>query len=574
VNSQSAQDADSVLTSVEDRSVKHQALLSSLGVRNSQGSFYTPIDVADKLVKAALGQRLLKVTGTEDCPRVLDPTCGSGNFLVVVALHIAWRLVELGVDEVQALEHAVKNCVFGSDIDPEAVNLCKQSLIALCPSSVKEADLARHVVVRDSLRLFLLGGGTAGQGSLFDEPEESWSDVFPEVFGAGVEAFDAIVGNPPFLSQLQSETVLDPTLASALVNRFGSSLSKMTNPASVFLLGASELVVEGGAVVLIQPVSFLATRESAEIRSLLLRRMDLVEIWVGGPKIFDAAVEVVAVSLVRQKVETTTRITVGRKFEVWGTTQSPTHSDATWSRILAKAKGVPEYDFQSSGVVADVASATADFRDQYYGLVGAVHEQVGDLRPHGEMRLATVGLIDLGVLMWGTRHTRFAKERYLKPLVDTSLLSPALRAWATTRNQPKVVVSNQTRILEPYVDQLGDVLPSVPLLTVDCAREDLWLVAAAVASPVASIVAVERHLGAGMSIDVIKLSAKDLLNLPLPMNRKCWAEGAHMFQRIQDETEPRMRSELIGQFGRIMCDAYATSNDVLEWWLTRLPDRT
>jgi hypothetical protein len=55
-------------------------------------------------------------------------------------------------------------------------------------------------------------------------------------------------------------------------------------------------------------------------------------------------------------------------------------------------------------VLGDIASFTADFRDQYYGLVGAVSD-AGDGPP-----LITSGLIDPNECWWGRRRVRFAKQ--------------------------------------------------------------------------------------------------------------------------------------------------------------------
>ena len=213
------------------------------------------------------------------------------------------------------------------------------------------------------------------------------------------------------------------------------------------------------------------------------------------------------------------------------------------------------------------------FRDQYYGLVGVVREAGSSDAEASQMRLATVGLIDLGEFLWGQRSTRFAKTKYTQPVVAVSNLPKELAGWASSRKRPKILVSNQTRIVEVFVDDLGDVLPSVPILTVDCEADDLWRVAASLASPVASILATERHLGAGMSADVIKMSAKDLLNLPLPSNSEKWSEGSILFQRIHRTHDPSIRNELLTQFGHVMCEAFDAPLEVFNWWWGRIPKR-
>lgn len=558
----------------EQESADHQTLLAELGVRTSQGAFYTPLDVAERLADTALRDAIKRMQRPEDAPRVLDPTCGTGNFLVAAALRVSDRLVELGKSQVDALNYVVSNCLFGTDIDASAAEICRRNLASLSPHPNCELHLSRHIVAVDSLRLFLLGGGRAGQGSLFDEPERTWADTFPEVFAGEDPGFDAVIGNPPFLNQLESETALSTDLATALVDRYGESLSKLTNTASIFMLGASEIVKASGVVTLIQPISFLATRESYEIRRLLLHRRSLKELWFGGGGIFDAAVEVVGVTLGPKQSSGRTRISIGRDFSDGGHVESPSANDKTWSRPLARAKGVPKCVFTAGGVVGDFAEATADFRDQYYGLVGAVRNLHDSENRADLLRLATVGLIDLAKFMWGERPTKFAKDKFERPVVDPKVLPEKLRLWAQARAVPKVIVSNQTKILEVYVDVAGDILPSVPLLTVDCEIKQLWLVAAAIASPVATIAAAERHLGAGMSVDVLKLSAKDVLGLPVPSDNEAWSKGAEILKHLQERKDQANRTVLLTTFASEMNTAYGVSDSgIVDWWLSRFPKR-
>jgi len=545
-----------------------------MGVRNRQGSFYTPLDIAERLAESALREVVAAMETPDDCPRVLDPTCGTGNFLLVAALLISDRLVQLGGNQSDSLSHVVTNCLFGTDIDAAAIDVCRANLATLTTGADHGRSVARHILPIDSLRLLLTCGGGAGQGSLFDEPEASWSSLFPEVFSIQDPGFDVVVGNPPFLNQLGSETALPADLANSLVDRFGDTVSRLTNTASIFILGASELVNGGGVISLIQPVSFLATRESKGIRQRLLQRHSLKEVWFSGPGVFDAAVEVVAVTMAPKGNPARTRVLLGREFTDAGLVESPTTTDKTWSRLLARAKGFPQCTPITGGVVGDIATGSADFRDQYYGLVGAVRDQAVNESQPALPRLATVGLIDLARFMWGERATKFAKDRFVRPVVDVERLGEDVRRWVGARSQPKVIVSNQTKNLEVYVDVKGDILPSVPLLTIDCELESLWLVAASIAAPVVTAVAAERHLGAGMSVDVLKLSVRDVLNLPTPHHTDAWARGAAIFKQLQESVDPQARRRLLSDFASEMNAAFGVQDSALtDWWLKRLPTR-
>ena len=68
--------------------------------------------------------------------KVCDPACGSGHFLIAAAHRIARRLaqVQAGGDEPppsalrSALRQVIANCIYGVDLNPMAVELCKVNL--------------------------------------------------------------------------------------------------------------------------------------------------------------------------------------------------------------------------------------------------------------------------------------------------------------------------------------------------------------------------------------------------------------------------------------------------------------
>ena len=103
----------------------------------------------------------------------------------------------------------------------------------------------------------------------------------------------------------------------------------------------------------------------------------------------------------------------------------------------------------------DLAAATADFRDQYYGLVGHVVRRrrraaTGHVRAHRRRARAAWGRSP-GALRPAHPSTH--------PRVDVAALAPALRTWAGSRLVPKVLVATQTRVIEAAVDPTRRVAP-------------------------------------------------------------------------------------------------------------------
>ena len=135
---------------------------------------------------------------------------------------------------------------------------------------------------------------------------------------------------------------------------------------------------------------------------------------------------------------------------------------------------------RSAGTLGDRARLSANFRDQYYGLVPAVVE--GGDGP----ALVTSGLVDPGRCAWGERPVTFARRRFGRPTVDLARLSAPMRRWAETLLVPKVVVANQTRVIEAVADSGRRVDPRRPAHhgSPDRRRSTCQRLAAVLTSPV------------------------------------------------------------------------------------------
>lgn len=108
--------------------------------RKSSGSYYTPTSLISCLLDSALDPVLDEAAAIGEQAildlKVCDPACGSGHFLVAAGHRIAKRLasVRTGDEEPspeaarQALRDVVSRCLYGVDVNPMAVELCKVSL--------------------------------------------------------------------------------------------------------------------------------------------------------------------------------------------------------------------------------------------------------------------------------------------------------------------------------------------------------------------------------------------------------------------------------------------------------------
>jgi len=240
---------------------------------------------------------------------------------------------------------------------------------------------------------------------------------------------------------------------------------------------------------------------------------------------------------------------------------SVTHEPAaTWSQLLVRVDEPPSVELGSAERLACIATATAGFRDQFYGLADHVVD-----REHADEltwpRLVTCGAIDPARCTWGERPVRFAGRRWAYPRVDVAgIADAAVRAWVTDRLVPKVVLATQTKVLEVAVDADGSWVPSTPVIAVHAPLEWLSRVGAALLAPPVSAWVASRYTGAALASNAIKLSARQVLDVPLPSNEVEWGRGAAAFAA----------GDVLGA-GRCMTRAYGADDEVFEWWARRLP---
>ena len=147
--------------------------------RKTTGSYYTPTSLVNCLLDSALDPVLNEAGRKPDIAvkkpdagstrdpekalldlKICDPACGSGHFLIAAAHRIAKRLaaVRAGEDEPapehyqHALRDVISHCIYGVDINPMSVELCKVSLwIEAMEPGKPLAFLDHHIKCGNSL---------------------------------------------------------------------------------------------------------------------------------------------------------------------------------------------------------------------------------------------------------------------------------------------------------------------------------------------------------------------------------------------------------------------------------------
>lgn len=300
-------------------------------VRKAGGVYYTPTYIVDYIVKHTVGE-LLEEAGTPERAlelRILDPACGSGSFLLgayqyLLDWHLRYyvahdpekrakernaRVVPSPTGDwrlsLAARKEILTRCIYGVDLDRQAVEVAKLNLLLKCMEGETEQTVGAQ------LRLFhervlpnidaniKCGNSLIGpdywegrQGSMFDEDEArrvnpfDWESGFPEVMKRG--GFDAVIGNPPYV-RIQTLREMSPTQPDYFRRRFRTARGSYDLYA-VFIERGIGLMRARGRLGFIVPNKLLTTDYGAPLRRQIAEQSCLTRLVdFGHAQVFEQA---------------------------------------------------------------------------------------------------------------------------------------------------------------------------------------------------------------------------------------------------------------------------------------------
>ncbi len=232
-----------------------------LFVEDKSVAVYTPHFVVRLMLDEVLSwDRLDRLEEKNEV--ILDPSCGSGIFLVEAykRLVLHWRSRNGWKRPGQTiLKKLLTARLRGVDKEEGAVELAAFSLcLALC-------DALEPMEIRSSVKLFPpLKEKTLHTGCFFDTCER----------GLIKESVGVVVGNPPFVSKMT--TAGAQRAYQRYQERYGALPDKQL--AYLFLHESMELLVPGGVISMLQQYNFLYNQQSLGFRQRFVERWDVREI--------------------------------------------------------------------------------------------------------------------------------------------------------------------------------------------------------------------------------------------------------------------------------------------------------
>jgi hypothetical protein len=217
--------------------------------QKGKGAVFTPPMVASLMLDYVMPYEHL--TGSE---RILDPTCGSGIFLVGAFRRLVhfWQSNHgWQQPDVETLKEILKRSIFGVELQEGAVHLTAFSLaLAVC-------DALQPNVIWRELRFDRLVGNNLQIGD-FAEKLPALRAIVKN------EGFSVIVGNPPFLSTLTDAARLYRTQQKHAV-------AIPDNQMAYFIAEqALSLLKDEGKLCLIQPHGFLYNEKARAFQKAFL----------------------------------------------------------------------------------------------------------------------------------------------------------------------------------------------------------------------------------------------------------------------------------------------------------------
>jgi len=303
-------------------------------VKKAGGVYYTPSYIVDYIVKQTVGQLLdekrikaKRGSKTNDVHgflkklldkgkhsasqlKILDPACGSGSFLLG-AYHklLDWHLEQyLRAPEiwikgknprlyqasgstwkltVSERKRILLNNIYGIDIDPQAVEVTKLSLLLKVledeQSVISQLSLFKERVLPDLNHNIKCGNALIGQDfyqeqqlDLIDEETQyrvnafDWENEFAQIMQTG--GFDIVIGNPPYVRQeLLSES--KPYFKAHYQTYYGTADLYV-----YFIEKAHHLLRENGRFGMILSNKFMRANYGKKLRHFLLETTHLEQI--------------------------------------------------------------------------------------------------------------------------------------------------------------------------------------------------------------------------------------------------------------------------------------------------------
>lgn len=259
-------------------------------VAKSGGVHYTPSYIVEEIVSRTLG-RLEHNEKQMFLPKVLDPACGSGTFLIQALRYIVEKnrpTPEKKSEKRPSLtmkekREILEKCIYGVDLDKKATEITKLSLLLLLLEGVQDNLLIKSAILPSLDKNIRHGNSLITPESAvrrlsnpdFEKIKPLDWETFKRNCGAK-NGFDAVVGNPPYI-RIQVLQEFYPDETSVYSQEYVTAKSGGVDIYLPFLELAINLTNKKGFLGYILPTRFWTNDYGKGARDLIQKEIKFFE---------------------------------------------------------------------------------------------------------------------------------------------------------------------------------------------------------------------------------------------------------------------------------------------------------
>ena len=347
-------------------------------VRKAGGVYYTPAYIVEYIVKHTVGRQIegrspKQLAGTKKKPpfRVLDMACGSGSFLLGAYQCLLDHCLKWYMDHkpeshkkkvfkdphngqwrltIEERKRILTTHLFGIDIDPQAVEVSKLSLLLKVLEDENAGTVGQTILfhqralpnLADNIKC---GNSLIGQdyftGKLIHDPDEmkrvnpfDWKQGFPDAMRTG--GFDCIIGNPPYI-RIQTMKEWAPLEVEIYKELFRSGRTGNYDIYVVFIEQSLKLLNAKGQLGFICPHKFFNSKYGEPVREIIAKGKHLSHVvHFGAQQVFDGATTYTCLLFLNKSPASECRFTKVDDLSAWRTAGAAIKGPVKTNRITAK----------------------------------------------------------------------------------------------------------------------------------------------------------------------------------------------------------------------------------------------
>lgn len=389
---------------------------------------------------------------------------------------------------------------------------------------IKEQFLkVQKKMFKDQISLFSDKASRAYQLSTWNPFGHEKSDWFDPKWMFGVEKFDVVIGNPPYVDS-EKMTIIDKDYRENLKNEY-SFASGNWDLFLVFIERGIQLLNNKGSFSYIIPNKLIGAKYAVEAR-LGLAELKLVEIAdYSRINVFKTAdvypITIVLTNTPSTQVDTTSFVKINEAYQIQSKINIALFqriNDPFWDKYfldkksfklietISKKKTISDYKtftITSSATVSEAYSVKEYIFDNEYD--------------NHSFKLINTGTIDPYVSLWGIKSMQYIKEKYDYPRIGYNHLKQINKTRFEQSSSPKIIIAGMSLSFEAFLDINGEFSAAKSTSIVQGNLNDLIFLLAVLNSSTIRFYVQNQYLSLKMAGGYLNVNPEIIKNTPLPI---------------------------------------------------------